>query len=81
MKPSRDLVALVLAIGLALGIVGMITSILINSVQNQAAAPLSDNATQVLTAAFSGIIGALGAYMGFQAGVRSEREKQGPQQE
>jgi hypothetical protein len=35
--------------------------------------PLSDNATQVLTAAFAGIVGALGSYLGYKAGERAGR--------
>jgi Co/Zn/Cd efflux system component len=65
----------VLAAGLALGIVIICTAVAINAVQH--AEPLSDNATQVLTAAFAGIIGALGSYLGYKAGEAHERRRNG----
>jgi len=71
---GRDRVALALAVGLALGIVIICTAVAINAVQH--AEPLSDNATQVLTAAFAGIVGALGAYLGFRAGDAHGRRRQ-----
>jgi Co/Zn/Cd efflux system component len=71
--PGRDRVALALAVGLALGIVIICTAVAINAVQH--AEPLSDNATQVLTAAFAGIVGALGAYLGFRAGDAHGRRR------
>lgn len=35
---------------------------------------LSENATQLLTTAFGGIIGVLGSYLGFRAGERSNEQ-------
>jgi Na+-transporting NADH:ubiquinone oxidoreductase subunit NqrC len=75
MPRGRELVALVLAVGLAAGIVIICGAVAINAVQHQE--PLSDNATQVLTAAFGGIVGVLGAYLGFRAGERAERRRSG----
>lgn len=70
---GREWAALVLAIGLSLGIVIICLAVAINAVQHQE--PLSDNATQVLTAAFAGIVGVLGSYLGYRAGERHERER------
>jgi hypothetical protein len=47
----------------------------VNAVQHSE--PLSDNATQVLTAAFAGIVGALGSYLGYKAGEAHERRRNG----
>jgi Co/Zn/Cd efflux system component len=72
---GREWVALVLAFGLAAGIVIICLAVAINAVQHSE--PLSDNATQVLTAAFAGIVGALGGYLGYKAGEAHERARNG----
>lgn len=59
---GRDLVAVVLAVGISVALTLFVVGLLvINATQSIA---LSENATQVLTAAFSGIIGGLAGYLG-----------------
>ena len=67
-RPIRDWVAIILAIGLASAINVITIAVLYEAVQQSE--PLSENATQVLTTAFSGIVGVLGAYIGFRVGER-----------
>jgi hypothetical protein len=71
--PVRDWVAIIPAIGLALAINVITAAVLYEAIQQSA--PLSENATQVLTTAFSGIVGVLGAYIGFRVG---DRKSNGP---
>lgn len=66
--PVRDWVAIILAIGLASAINVITIAVLYEAIQQSE--PLSENATQVLTTAFSGIVGVLGAYIGFRIGER-----------
>lgn len=65
-RPSVDLVAVILAMGLAvlvvLIIVATMVQILANDLKPQI--QLSENATQILIAAIGGIVGVLGGYIG-----------------
>jgi len=65
---GRDVVAVVLAIGIATAINAVTLGVLYDAIRS-AGPGLSENATQVLTTAFGGIIGVLGAYLGFKAGL------------
>ena len=67
---GRDYTAVILALGLALAVLTLTAGVLYDAIHS-AGPGLSDNATQVLTAAFGGIIGVLGSYVGFQAAVRA----------
>jgi hypothetical protein len=67
---GRERVALVLATGLALAIVIVTVGVLYDAIFSKGPG-LSDNATQVLTTAFGGIIGVLGSYIGFKAGINA----------
>ena len=61
-----DLVALVLAVALGVTVVLIMVSALINVVDHQAPTPtLGENTTQVLTSAIGGVVGILGAYVGY----------------
>ena len=65
-RPGVDLVALVLAIALGVTVVLIMVSALINVVDHQAPTPtLGENTTQVLTSAIGGVVGILGAYVGY----------------
>jgi len=66
---GRDLVALILAIGLATALNVIVVAILYDSISNPADAGISENATQILTGWGGGIIGILGAVFGYQAGT------------
>ena len=68
---GRDAVAIILAIGLATA-VNLITlaSLWVAVADKTTTGGLSENATQVLTTAFGGIIGVLGAVFGYRAGAQ-----------
>jgi hypothetical protein len=67
LEVGRDLSALVIAVGLSVAVCSITFAVLYDAIAHPADAGLSDNATQVLTAAFGGIIGILGTYVGFNA--------------
>jgi hypothetical protein len=62
------IVALALAIALGLAVVCITVGVLYDAIFSEGPG-LSDNATQLLTAAFGGVIGVLGSYIGFRAGA------------
>lgn len=68
-RVTRDWVALVLAIGLVLVLNLIIAGVLIVAVF-QRDRPLEDGTQQFLVAAFGGVCGVLGSYIGFRAGHR-----------
>src|SRR5262245_50545938 len=68
--PGRDLVAGTLAIGLATAVNAITLAVMYDAVRSDTPG-LSENATQILTTAFGGIIGILGGYLGFKAGERA----------
>ena len=69
----RDVVALTLAVGICTAVNAITAAILWAALfhKSDVNGGISDNATQVLTAAFGGIIGILGSYIGFRAGQAS----------
>ena len=72
---TRDLVALVLAIGLAGGFIIIVSAVMYDAVRSDTPG-LSENATQILTGWGGGIIGIVGSYLGYRAGDtdRTRRE-------
>jgi hypothetical protein len=65
-RRAVDHVALVLAVALALAVVLILVTAIVNVVDRQAPTPtLGENTTQVLTSAVGGIVGVLGAYVGY----------------
>lgn len=54
--------AIILAVGVSIALICFVIGIEVNATYR--VIPLSENATQVLTAAFSGIIGGLAGYLG-----------------
>lgn len=64
--PGRDIVATVLAVGVATALNGVVFAVTYDALTSQVAG-LSENATQVLTGAFGGMIGILGTYIGLKA--------------
>lgn len=69
---SGSTVAVILALALALAFNIFTLAVLYTAVQNDA--PLSENATQVLTGWGGGIIGILGAYIGYRIGFVANQE-------
>jgi hypothetical protein len=63
----RDWVAVILAIGICTAVNLLTMGVLYDAIRSEGPG-LSENATQVMTTAFGGIIGVLGAYLGFRAG-------------
>lgn len=70
---GRDWVALTLAVGLVAAFNCITFAVLYDAIFSSTSG-LSENATQILTAAFGGITGILGGYIGFRAG-ENERER------
>lgn len=68
---ARELVALVLAVGLGVAINCVCFGVLYDAVRSDTPG-LSENATQILTTAFGGIIGVLGSFIGYRAGARTD---------
>ena len=75
-RAARDWVAVILAIGLVLGLLVITVGSLVDAF-NTTEPGLSENATQLLTAAFGGVIGVLGSYLGFRAGERHVQKQLG----
>lgn len=68
-RAGVDLVAAILAVGLALVVVLILVATIVQILNNRPVAPeiqLSANATQVLIAAIGGIVGVLGGYIGYR---------------
>jgi hypothetical protein len=75
-KPTRDWVALILAIGVATAVNLVCIGVLYAALTGQGpTGGLSENGTQLLTAALGGMIGVLGAYVGFKAGASSKSSR------
>jgi len=74
---GRDAVALVLTIGIATAVNLITFAVLYDAIFSKGPG-LSDNATQILTTAFGGIIGVLGSYVGFRAGQESSNRPDEP---
>jgi len=70
---GKDWVAMTLAVGIATAVNAITVAVLWDAIHS-AGPGLSDNATQVMVAAFGGIIGVLGSYIGFRAGAQSTRD-------
>jgi hypothetical protein len=66
---SGGYVAMVLAVSLGLAFNVFCFAVLWTAIESDA--PLSENATQVLTGWGGGIIGILGAYIGYRIGVQT----------
>jgi len=64
--PQAGWVAVILAVGIATAVNLITIAVLYDAIFSQGPG-LSENATQVLTTAFGGIIGVLGAYVGYKA--------------
>lgn len=83
-SPTRDWVALTLAIGVATALNLITIAVLLAAFyrgQRTGDYALSENATQVLIAAFGGFIGILGGYVGGSAVARARHEADKSQQQ
>lgn len=64
---GKDWVALTLAIGISTAVNVITFAVLYDAIMSEGPG-LSENATQVLVAAFGGMIGVIGSYVGYRAG-------------
>jgi amino acid transporter len=71
---TRELVAIILAIGLVTSFVTLSLAVLWVSVTKEPSR-LSENATQILSAVFGGMIGILGSYLGYRSISSSHKTK------
>jgi len=66
---AGDWIAVILALGVSMSILILIVGIMWTAIKHgTTAATITENEVQVLLAAFSGIFGILGAFLGFRAG-------------
>ena len=70
----RDWVAIILAVALGTAINTITFAVLYDAIFSEGPG-LSENATQLLVTAFGGIIGVLGSYVGFKAGLAAGRDE------
>lgn len=67
-RPSADWIAVILAAGLSVSVIALVVGVSVAAIKNgSTASTLSDNESQVLTAAFGGMVGVLGAWVGYRA--------------
>ena len=76
---GRDWVAILLAIAVATALNVIVVAVLWTAVTSSSDVNggLSENATQIITGAFGGIIGVLGSYLGFRVGERRGQHNAG----
>jgi hypothetical protein len=76
-RPAAGWIALVLAVGLATGFNCFCFAVLYDAIVSEGSG-LSENATQVLTGWGGGMIGVLGAYVGYTIGSANGKPPVGP---
>lgn len=69
-RNAADLVAIILAAGLSLALLLMTAATIYAIAVTHAERGLGENGTQVLTGLTGGIIGVLGAYVGYRFGAK-----------
>lgn len=72
---GKDWVAIILAVGIATALNSITLGVLYDAIVSQVSG-LSENATQILTGAFGGILGVLGSYVGYQAATNHRETKE-----
>jgi hypothetical protein len=75
---ARDWVAIILSGGFVVALNLVTAAVLWTAINNTntLTGGLSENATQIITGAFGGILGVLGSYLGFRIGEQSARRQQ-----
>lgn len=71
MHPSRDWVAIILAVGICTALNGFVFAAIYDALTDPAHSGLSENATQILTGWGGGIIGILGTVFGIHLGAKT----------
>ena len=75
-RPTSDLIAVILSAGFSLAILSLVVGVSWAAIQHgNTAATLSDNEAGVLQVAFGGIVGVLGAWVGYRAGNGHEEKE------
>ena len=69
------MVAIVLAVGIATAVNAVTFAVMYDAVRSDTPG-LSENATQLITAAFAGIVGVLGGYVGGRAAERRRDDEE-----
>jgi predicted small secreted protein len=69
---GKDWVAIILAVGIAVALNCIAVGVLYDAIFSEVGG-LSENATQILTGAFGGILGVLGSYIGYSVAVRNQQ--------
>jgi hypothetical protein len=73
-----DLVALILALTLAMGVLLITATSIINVTTHQVPTQaLGENTTQILTSVLGGIVGVLGGYVGFKTRPKNDEPPRG----
>ena len=72
---ARNWVAIILAIGLSTAINAITIAVLWTALRAPDGVDLSENATQILTTAFTGLVGILGSYVGYRAAQGGDRQR------
>ena len=72
-RSGRDATVVVLAVGLVVAINCLTIAALYDAIVSSQSG-LSENATQILTTAFGGIIGVLGSVLGYKVGTQASDE-------
>lgn len=68
-------VALILAVSIGLALNSITVAVLYEAIFRTGSAGISENATQILTGWGGGMIGVLGAYVGYRAGKQATEEE------
>lgn len=76
-RQSKDLVAIILALGVATAINLVTLAIMWDAVQ--IGAEISENGTQILTGVLGGAVGVLGSYLGYSAALTSKNPPTPPE--
>lgn len=69
---ARDWVAFVVATGFCVAVIVITVAVLVDAFKGDGTG-LSEHSTQVLTGAFGGMVGILGAHLGYRAGEQAGR--------
>jgi hypothetical protein len=78
---ARDWVAIIIAVGISVAINILVGGVLYESIVHIDRSGLSENATQILTGWGGGMIGVIGAYIGFQASRQQQQPPRRPDEE
>ena len=76
-RGTADWVAILLAVGVATALNVITLGVLWEAIAHPSTAGISENATQILTGWGGGMIGVLGAFVGYAFGRRAAKDEKG----